>query len=84
MPCARSLIAGDGRFGRIAQARGLAQVARDAALAVVQHLGHPRQGQARHDQIKQPEADREPDELRREIGDIQLRHARPLSCSGQL
>jgi hypothetical protein len=58
-----------GFFGRV-------EIALDLGLALGQRVGDRRYREPRHHEVEDHESDREPDQLRREVVDVELRHAR--------
>ena len=69
----RLLIGGDGRVGLLLQPAGLGEVAGDAVVALREDRADARQRHAAHQEIEQPEEDREPEELRAEGRGVERR-----------
>jgi len=70
------LVGLDRVLGFLLQGLGPGEVAFDLLRAVMQDLLHPRQRHPAHQQVEQAEEDDQPEELRREGGDIKRREDR--------
>ena len=80
----RLLVTLERRVGLAVQLIGLAQVAGDLLLAGAEDVAYLRQRKLGHEQVKQQEGDRQPEQLRRkprqvELGQAALRRVRGLS-----